>query len=961
MKAAHTDTLARKDGGNDPAAKGTDPFKPFLGDYKISAAIDNLAFGTFIKHQIDLGKSPEAAKYLADKFGAVKAGDQFFTLSFKGVGFALVKKDAAGAISAGKIVDDITGIPLDAIIEMTAEEKAQGITLADVLVRDFVVLEQRSAVAVTERMTVEFSELRDYVYDLAKEVGRDKAKDVGLALAGGKGLSLSVMSKVVDVPPGYNVCTTAYFKFVKDNQNVWNKIFNELGSLDTMDDQKRDVVASDIRETIKNSPIPEDIKAEVVAMYHQMNVIRFLAHKQAPTPVAVRSSGTKEDIHVKTWLPVSTGSQAGQSDTFLNVKGDRDVLDKLRADWASLFTDRAISYRDDATFLMFSGAIDYDGKSSQDNYWTIVAKLREYAKKLNKPEYLISADLMSKITSPNPGSVNLMDALKDILSHEENPVLQNALKALKEKSEEVVHPEKIGIDVVILQMVQSDMSGVLFTVNPATKMAGVAQGLYNAWFLGDDSLVFRDKETGEIIGTKPCVVSWEQAPGFGETVVGGKVDPDKYIMGTYDGKNWFMIEKRKGSKLIQMKNREQVVALLSDKIDSAKISSLAGQVKEAVAYDEVGKKINGILATKLHGIKYLSPLPSSAKPETEKEKKARVQKIAQEIATMVKDKESEAAIIAYIKKNFEVVAQKGYPGIQEADLADTVRAVFTKVQEAQAASDRGMHQLANVLGSLGRADTFIHMVKEVWENKEYKDLKGRSEVLGVLGLSTTDLRNLSYCMRSIIDESHTSLYETTETHRNSFTMPDDQAPHLARMAWAIAGFYKDARDIEFAIEIDATTPADKQMKMYTIDDRGNVMGMNDKGELVAVKDHKDAKPATLHLYNVQARPYTADVLGVEVVRARSEIDEKYLDEFNPKPIVSGTKGENATHGFTLVYNTNKDVAWHADEIRRLMSGEFTEEEEKQIAADGFNLCRLRAYRVSTASDHPLSSRRRSGP
>jgi len=84
---------------------------------------------------------------------------------------------------------------------------------------------------------------------------------------------------------------------------------------------------------------------------------------------------------------------------------------------------------------------------------------------------------MSQVSSPNPGSVNLMNALEEILKHESNPEIANALDVLKKKSEEVTHPEQIGIDVVIMQMVKSYLAGVLFTVNPATKMAGGGTGI----------------------------------------------------------------------------------------------------------------------------------------------------------------------------------------------------------------------------------------------------------------------------------------------------------------------------------------------------------------------------------------------------------------------------------------------------------------------------------------------------
>jgi phosphoenolpyruvate synthase/pyruvate phosphate dikinase len=957
------ESVSKKDGGD---AVIQDPFKAILGEYAVSATVDNLAFGTFVQQQIDLDKSPEAKTFLANNFGDINSGDSFFNLYYQNIPLAIVKKDKAGQVTIKKIAEDISSIPLNIVSDDAEKLKGEGITSADILARDFLILEKRASIPVAERMTIEFAELRDYVYELARKIGQQKAieqsialvgenatklallqlewgrlgkeeaKAEGLRLAGGKGLSLSVMSRVVDVPPGLNVTTTAYFKFVKDNKQVWDKIFNELQTLDTMDDQKRDVVTSEIRDVMKNAPVPEDIKAEVTAMYHQLSVLRFLAGKPSPAPVAVRSSGTKEDIHVKTWLPVSTGSQAGQSDTFLNVKGERDVLDKLRADFASLFTDRAVSYRDDATFLQFSGAIDFQGKTSQDVYWGIVTKLREYAKKLDRPEYNVYADLMSKVTSPNPGSVNLMSAMEEILKQESNPEMANALAVLKKKAEEVVHPEQIGIDVVIMQMVQSYLSGVLFTVNPATKMAGVAQSLYKAWYQNDDSLVYRDAKTGSILGTRPIVTSFDVAFGYGENVVGGKVNPDKFIMGTYNGQDWFVIEKRKGNKLINMKDVEKAIELLSHKISEKDQRALANTVKEAIAYDEVGKRINGILATKLHGVKYLKRL--EGKEENDKDKKARVQTIANEIADMVKGQDSEAEVIAFIKDKFVVESRKGYPGIQEAALSGVVREVFEKVQQAQVETDRGMNKLAQKLGDLSKADAFIHMVKEVWENKDF-DLPQRQAVLDKLGLTLQEQRDLSYLFRALIDSSFTANRDTTVTHQNTFTMTDDQAQYVARMGWAITQFYKDARDIEFAIEIDKTAPSDKALKLYVVDDSGNFQGMDEKGKLFTVNTEAEKariKEASLRLYNVQARPYTAEYLKVDVIRARTEADEKWLEENAPKAIASGTKGENATHGYVLVFDPNKDVAWHAQQIYRLKAGDFTPEERAQIVAIGFN-------------------------
>lgn len=143
-----------------------------------------------------------------------------------------------------------------------------------------------------------------------------------------------------------------------------------------MDDQKRDVVTREIRNVIIAGKYPENIKQEVLFQYRALNYDRAMSLKSIPTTVAIRSSGTKEDIKVESWLPITTGSQAGQSDTYLNVKGEPPVLEKLQACWSSLFTDRATSYRDDAIFLIFSALIKFGDKHPKEVYLDMSKKIR---------------------------------------------------------------------------------------------------------------------------------------------------------------------------------------------------------------------------------------------------------------------------------------------------------------------------------------------------------------------------------------------------------------------------------------------------------------------------------------------------------------------------------------------------------------------------------------------------------
>jgi len=74
--------------------------------------LDNLAYGTFVKQQIDLAKSPRARQNLAEYFTALKSGDRFYTLTYTGIPIALVKESESGELTVKAIVSDIPDLPI---------------------------------------------------------------------------------------------------------------------------------------------------------------------------------------------------------------------------------------------------------------------------------------------------------------------------------------------------------------------------------------------------------------------------------------------------------------------------------------------------------------------------------------------------------------------------------------------------------------------------------------------------------------------------------------------------------------------------------------------------------------------------------------------------------------------------------------------------------------------------------
>ena len=223
----------------------------------------------------------------------------------------------------------------------------------------------------------------------------DEVSKRDIPLVGGKGANLGEMLKAgIPVPPGFIVSAAAYFDFVEKTA-LKAKLKTELKNLDVHDSKKLKRASQRIQAAILAAKMPEKTAREIKEAYLKLSG----THDE---PVAVRSSATAEDL--------PEASFAGQMRTFLNVKGARELLKAVQGCWASLFTPRAIFYREEKGFDHF----------------------------------------------------------------------------------------KIGIAVPVQKMVESEVSGVLFTVDPLT--------------------------------SNPNLIAIEAAYGLGEMVVAGKVTPDQYLV-----------------------------------------------------------------------------------------------------------------------------------------------------------------------------------------------------------------------------------------------------------------------------------------------------------------------------------------------------------------------------------------------------------------------------------------------
>jgi pyruvate,water dikinase len=170
-----------------------------------------------------------------------------------------------------------------------------------------------------------------------EEVG---IKDVGMV--GGKNASLGEMirtlgAKGVPVPSGFTVTADAYYYFLAST-GLDKFIKETLKGLNTKNLKELERVGKLIREKMVATEFPDDLNKDIVEAYH--NFIEKRYGKNAD--VAVRSSATAEDL--------PGASFAGEQESYLGIRGAKAVCVAVRATMASLFTDRAISYRADRGF-----------------------------------------------------------------------------------------------------------------------------------------------------------------------------------------------------------------------------------------------------------------------------------------------------------------------------------------------------------------------------------------------------------------------------------------------------------------------------------------------------------------------------------------------------------------------------------------------------------------------------------
>jgi pyruvate,water dikinase len=159
-----------------------------------------------------------------------------------------------------------------------------------------------------------------------------------IPIVGGKGANLGELTvKGVNVPPGFCVTAEAYKDFI-EKSGLNEKIIDLISNIDIEDVKELQEKSLEIRALIEEAQVPLDIENDIINGYADFSRNIGLINPQ----VAVRSSATAEDL--------PEASFAGQQDTYLHISGINEVLKHIKKCWSSLWTARAIYYREKQGF-----------------------------------------------------------------------------------------------------------------------------------------------------------------------------------------------------------------------------------------------------------------------------------------------------------------------------------------------------------------------------------------------------------------------------------------------------------------------------------------------------------------------------------------------------------------------------------------------------------------------------------
>ena len=382
-----------------------------------------------------------------------------------------------------------------------------------------------------------------------------------ISLVGGKNASLGEMYCSLDkldvkIPYGFATTSEAYWLLIEQN-NLQDKIKLILSDLDIKNIKKLQQKGKKIRDLILNAKLPLVIQKEIKEAY----ILLSKKYGKENIDVAVRSSGTAEDL--------PDASFAGQQDTFLNINGYESLLNAIKKCYASLFNNRAISYRQSRGYDHLKVALSIgvqkmvrSDKSSSGIMFTIDTETGSEDIIMINSIYGLGENIVSGKVIPDDFYVfkpTLKDGISTIikkqLGSKDKKMIYSGAKQNKTKNISITKKEKNSFSISDDEIIKLANYGLKIEEH-YTKLAGSYKPMDIEWA--------KDGDTQElfIVQARP------------ETVQSKKNIDEKYILETYN-------------LLAQEKDRKILVKgqAVGDKIGSGKVKivtnlSKAGDFKE---------------------------------------------------------------------------------------------------------------------------------------------------------------------------------------------------------------------------------------------------------------------------------------------------------------------------------------------------------------------------------------------
>ena len=370
----------------------------------------------------------------------------------------------------------------------------------------------------------------------------DKINKDSIPLVGGKGANLGEMFNIgLPIPPGFVVTTTAFKEFLEQT-GLGEKINALLKNIDIKDYDSLKKASEEIQKAIIAAPMPKEIEDEIIRAYEQLSLFEEEHHllilpkkHKKEVLVAVRSSATAEDL--------GGASFAGQQATYLNIKGKDKLIEAVKKDWASLYTARAIYYRE---------------KEGFDHSKVLIAVV---------VQKMVQSDISGIMFTANPVTNNLDEITIEagfglgeaLVSGEVNPDLY----IVDKKTMTIKHKEIHKQDIMIVR-----------DENGTTKTVEVPEHLKEVQKMDDDLIIELAKYglTIERHYGKPMDIEW--------AVEKGKI----YIV---QARPITTIKKKSSKDSVNVKEEKKLKELLRGLPASPGIAS--GRVKIIYSADEIDK------------------------------------------------------------------------------------------------------------------------------------------------------------------------------------------------------------------------------------------------------------------------------------------------------------------------------------------------------------------------------------